>query len=265
MPYLPFDLDAKKRVPSVARSVEATTERIGWGLVELWEQIWITKKDTVSTGQLAGFFGVEGARVGLALSEFGFLEAMTDGVWRVRGAAKWLFAREAKSRGGHAAKGNLRRGSRAPISPGSSPAPAGSQPGSTPAEPPAHIPAFSPSTQHPERNKRSVADATGAPKETSRLTALTRSLEAEFEGIHRAKYKHGGGKDTVALKSLLPVATDEEIRKRWRAGLTATGWKHVATFAQLGSKWNDLAGVAPGKGVETATHWADGEAKCRLV
>jgi len=80
-----------------------------------------------------------------------------------------------------------------------------------------------------------------------RLKPLTESLVAMFLELRGQPYKHQGAKDAKALKALLPVATDEEIRSRWRQGLeSARDWTRISTLAQLGAKWNDLgdAGAA---------------------
>ena len=39
----------------------------------------------------------------------------------------------------------------------------------------------------------------------------------------------------------------EEIERRWRIGLVASGWKRVSSFVELAmpSKWNDLNTAAP--------------------
>ena len=87
------------------------------------------------------------------------------------------------------------------------------------------------------------------PPADPRLLPLTTVLVADYAAIRFGTYKHGGAKDALALKALLPIATDEEIRARWQQGLRATGWVSCSTFAQLGSKWNDLAApAAPAKG-----------------
>lgn len=96
-----------------------------------------------------------------------------------------------------------------------------------------------------------------------------RSLQERLEQVYGrarggARYKHGGAKDTLALKALLPVASDDEIARRFDRGLRATGWASCSTFAQLGSKWNDLgAPVERGKGAawtqDNATDWSSGK------
>ena len=39
----------------------------------------------------------------------------------------------------------------------------------------------------------------------------------------------------------MAIADDDTIAARWPIGLTADGWEHVSTIAQLAAKWNDLA------------------------
>ena len=96
--------------------------------------------------------------------------------------------------------------------------------------------------------KKPVAKKPATPADV-RLMPLTIRLASVFEIERGAKYHHGGAKDAVALKALLPVADDDEILSRWRKGLRATGWASCSTIAQLGSKWNDLAApTATGKG-----------------
>lgn len=87
------------------------------------------------------------------------------------------------------------------------------------------------------------------PPADPRLGPLQSRLIDAYAQERGAPYKHGGAKDILALKALLPVATDAEIADRWRVGLRASGWASCSTFAQLGSKWNDLAApAAPVKG-----------------
>lgn len=89
------------------------------------------------------------------------------------------------------------------------------------------------------------------------MTQLTAQLcEVDYPIVRREAYRHGGAKDALGLKALLPIASDEEIRARWRKGLCATGWASCSTLAQLGSKWNDLA--APDKPAVHDRDKADG-------
>jgi hypothetical protein len=112
----------------------------------------------------------------------------------------------------------------------------------------------SPAQPSPAQPKNTAA----AEKPQPRLRPLQEWLEQIYASSPgRGRYKHGGAKDTLALKALLPVATDEEIARRWGQGLKATGWASCNTFAQLAAKWNDLAATSPPTKGALATSNAD--------
>ncbi len=73
-----------------------------------------------------------------------------------------------------------------------------------------------------------------------KIHELQLALEADYLEVMGDPYKHGGAKDTQAIKALLPVAATEDIRVTWRWGLKATGYVSCASIAQLSSKWLDL-------------------------
>lgn len=97
MPYLQVDLDAKKRFPAVARAAGVDVGTVAWGLMELWEYVWSTKKDTVGEMVLSGCFGAS-QRIIDALVVYDFLERTDDG-FRVRGAERYLRVSTASERG----------------------------------------------------------------------------------------------------------------------------------------------------------------------
>jgi hypothetical protein len=99
MPHIAFDLDAMKRVAPAARAAGISVEAMGWGLAQLWAWCWDRKRDTATAGHLAGHFGGDGTRVGAALVEFDFAEAL-DGEFRIRGAQKYLRISQARSEAG---------------------------------------------------------------------------------------------------------------------------------------------------------------------
>lgn len=177
--YIAFDLDALKRVSLVAAAGRVRAESVTHGLANLWQWCWSEKVDRVDLVQLSGFFPGRPKRVGAALSAFRFLEPTdAEGVWRVRGADRWLRIRAARSKGGKAAAGNLKRGkslpsATPPVSPGSLPAPAGPQPEPSRAEAGADSPAPSGSyTQHPtpntlETKEEGAAGAVAPPRRVS--------------------------------------------------------------------------------------------------
>lgn len=100
-----------------------------------------------------------------------------------------------------------------------------------------------------KKEKKLVAKATS---EKGAHKSLTDKLVEAYEQIRGSKYLHQKGKDGVAVKDLLSIATEEEILVRWRKGLNATGWHNVSTFAQLRQKWNDLSQTTAPKEQTTA-------------
>lgn len=231
MSYIAFDLDALNRAPAAARSAGVSEETIIAGLVRMWAWCFREKQDSITADQVRGHFGAD---VAPALVAFGFLEAVAD-TWRVRGAERYLRIADARSRGGKAASGNLKRGTKKPKvswerSPGIVPAPAGEQPEDSPGL----FPALTPSTEHRAPNTKSIAPATQSPRDEALLCE-------DFLTIVGAKYAWQGGKDGDALKALRKEGDIDEIRRRWRIGLRAEGWLLVRTVAELRQKWNHLA------------------------
>lgn len=98
LPYIQFDLDAKKLVPRIAKAAGTHSGKVAWGLMELWEHVWTTKKDVVTGMVLDGCFGPNG-RIRTALIEHGFIEPVETG-WRVRGAKQRLFGQEKRGSAG---------------------------------------------------------------------------------------------------------------------------------------------------------------------
>lgn len=248
--FLPYELDAFDAASSIATSCGAPVQNITHGNLLLWRHVWRTKNDIVTTAHIQAFFGTNACE---ALVLFNHLEATEKG-WRVKGAAEWLRVVTAQSEAGKRNSGNLNRGPRLP--PGSLPASASksAEAGDKPAGSLPALPATS--DQRPATSvKRSVAKRPATP--APRLKPLTDLLAVDYARRRDGDlYKHGGAKDALALKALLPIATDEEIRDRWRKGLDSVGWASCSTIAQLGSKWNDLAAPTgpPGKGpIDAAT------------
>ncbi len=242
MNFIAVDLKViEVKAPATARAADVEPDRVLGGLVRLWHLCWSSKSDKVSEIELAGIFG--GSRIEqliAALVGFELLEVVEDG-WRVKGADRYLRIQESRVAGGKmaAARGNLRRGN-------SSPASSQLAPSSLPAAPQLP-PSLSPSTEHrtPIKDKKPVAKKFATPVDP-RLEPLKLALVADYETVRIGeRYRHSGAPDTNGLKSLLPLATDEQIRSRWRDALRRTEYPKVSTFAQLAQKWPDLA--APSK------------------
>ncbi len=89
------------------------------------------------------------------------------------------------------------------------------------------------------------------------------NLRRIYGEVRGEKYVHGGAKDTLAVKRLLKIATAAEVIARWRHALAlGSKWPGCSTFAQLASKWNDLAAPANGSAapVSDFSNVADGQA-----
>lgn len=245
MSYIAFELDALNMVPDVAAAAGATPGEVAHGLLKLWAYCFRGEVDVVTDTHLRGFLGRD---MTPALEAFGFLERLEPGLWRVRGAGRYLRVKASRRKGGHAAKANL--------------VPGGGKKKRLPRGQPTGQPSASreaaeseprldlgptPSTEHRAPTTESEALAPAAPPPSARVASD--SLCADFRAATGAAYLWAGEKDGTALAALLRAAPLEEVRARWRRGLAATGWKGVRTVAQLRAKWNDLATDGPPRDV----------------
>lgn len=145
---------------AVARAAGVSEDRILAGLVRLWHRCWSDEVEDLSFLEMGGVFGsADLIPILAALVAFGFLESNPGGIYRVRGAERYLRLRESKRRGGKAAVSNLKRGK----SPGSS---AGVLPGTLPGTHPGSTPALSPNTEHRTPNTlKEEAEAREKPRD----------------------------------------------------------------------------------------------------
>jgi hypothetical protein len=212
MPYIQFDVDAKKRVPLVARAAGLPVAEVGWNLLELWEHVWMAGSDVVTELVLTGCVGPS-EPLREALVAFGFLERV-DGGWRVRGTDRYTRADEARSRGGRAAVGNLRRGTVSPadprLTPGCPPAEPRLQPGTSPGSTPAK-----PRTENrePKLTKPPTPFA-----ETPHSRPLVERVVEVFKAERGADYSPTFA-DEHAGRALLGKGSEDEVLRRWAIGL----------------------------------------------
>lgn len=108
MPYLAFDLDAKKRAARAAAGLSVHPGQVAWGLLELWEHAWEAKSETVDALTLSCCFGPD-PRVPGVLEAMGFVTAEPDGRFRVRGADRYLRITEARTKAGKARAATAKR------------------------------------------------------------------------------------------------------------------------------------------------------------
>lgn len=277
MPYLPVDLDGKRKAHAIERALGLPRHTVVGGLLDLWEGVWRDKTDIVDELALAAAFGPD-LRIRDALVAREFIDP-TEDKWRVRGASKWLFGMEGRSRGGHAAKSNLVPGARqkkakgAEIQPRAETELLGSCP--EPAETPSAL-VLGSFTQHPApstQNPFSLRETSAEPVQAALLEPaplapapvkrakpkaepkaepdprhhpLKLRLQAAFKATRGAEYAFGGGKDARALSNLLakPGADEAEIERRWIRGLQGQYHERCDTIFDLDRKWNTLTGNA---------------------
>ena len=257
MPYLQLDLEAKHRIPKVARALGFSEGVVAWGLLELWDYCLREKVRHIRTAQLPGFFGGDAGGVATALSAFDFLEQEEGTSWRVRGLSRYSRAQEARSKGGKAAIGNLVQFTRlkpaenpkqaendqkSPAAPGES---AGNQPdissGSTPALYPRseirdpkllkHIAG----TKRPRRERK----IDQAAKE---LVDRMRDAFLEVRGVPLVLATDGAFWAAYScVLRLRKQATDETILLLWRNSAASTDkWLRCNSIPAFGAKFNDL-------------------------
>lgn len=241
-PYIAVDIDAINGAPLVARAGGLPDEDAALaGLNRLWLYCFRGATDQVSSMELAGLFrgAGDGERVAAALAAFGFL-VPRDGGWRVKGADRYLRLKEARRKGGLAAAGNLKRGTKSAGE--TAGAAAGGQPESQPESQPGtsrgSVPALTPNTEHrtPVQNL-SPREAAGDVGE------LKAGVEAAFLGATGKPLEWGppNGPAERAFR-ILAARPHADVLERWRRGL-APGFPTVATLPELAQDrwWNQLA------------------------
>lgn len=250
MPYLPVDLDAKRKAEFVDRAHNLPKGTTVGGLLDAWEHVWATKSDVLGELYITACFGSSPA-IRADLVTAGFLEQLPEGQWRIRGAAKWLFGMEGKSRGGHAAKSNLVPGAKH-----KKPKPADEQkePPSAPAEslpiasrdPPSADPsALSSSIQHPASTFKNLAGKPQKQKGDPRHTPLVAALCAEYRSATGGEYRFEG-KDAKAVTRLLASSPDDgEIVRLYAVSVRMREWPGTADMTLFADRWNELLRRSP--------------------
>lgn len=147
MPYLPLELDGKKAMAKVARACSVSPGDVMWGLSEVWEYVWTTKRDVLSPVVVLGCMGA--AIPASILVAFGFLEEV-EGGFRVKGADRLLKTFKARSEAGKKHAGNLAQNNR--VTPDDPVNPSPPPPGDIPGDPAGSPPGLPPNTQHPTPN-----------------------------------------------------------------------------------------------------------------
>jgi len=198
--YIAFDLDALNVAANVGCAAGVSEDLVIAGLARMWAYCFRCPTDRVAATHLRGFFG--GKDCSEALVAFGFLEH-GESDFRVRGAERYLRVRDARRKGGLAASGNLRQGSKpSPAELRSAPADSRLDPGSLPALGPADSRPLhrAPNTDDRTPNGKAT-DMSGKPDQP--VLSLV-SPKAPTEPPH------------VKLEQALDDATGLQVWEHWR-------------------------------------------------
>src|SRR3954464_10548079 len=97
MPFLQVELDAIKEAQGVSGATGINLAQVLGGLNLLWAHCWQKRTEIVEPVQLAGFFFAPGVNLVEPMIAFGFLDRLSDGSLRVKGAEKYLRISQAQS------------------------------------------------------------------------------------------------------------------------------------------------------------------------
>ena len=256
MSYLAFELDALNVAPAVARAAGIDENAVLGGLLRLWAWCFREKVDQTTLVGIRGHFG-PGPDIATALVEFGFLEPSQAG-FRVRGADRYLRIAEGRSKGGHASKGNLKKGRNKPAE---SLEVAEAQPETKPegehrllsGSPPAHPPAGSrpctehraPSTEHltPKKHAGRPQKPVDPAPPDPRHAPLVKKLCDAFAEVRGSKYPFAP-RDAAAVRDLLGSSDDvEALERAWRRALKHTGFPAVSTVHEFAKNLAHFVGA----------------------
>lgn len=157
--FIPIDFKViEVHAPIIARASGQQVTHIIGALSLLWHRVFSLKQETVTRIGLAGLFGPESLDIIIEACVNEGILTPVGGEWRIKGADHFKRVSEARSRGGKAASGNLKRGTLQPGEiPGSLPAPAGEQPGNSRSTAPGSTPALYPRSEIRDPNRGSMS------------------------------------------------------------------------------------------------------------
>ena len=150
--FLAIELDVLSKTPNMSRASRIHEDHLLAGLVRLWAYAFREKRADLHQDEVRGCFATEESVLPVLVT-FGFLDQEKGHCFRVRGAEKYLRISAARSAGGKASAGNLKRGTQPGTSRGSAEVQPESPPNETltpvsdPRLPPGSIPA-PPNTEH---------------------------------------------------------------------------------------------------------------------
>ncbi len=239
--FLPYELDAFGNVANIANLAGIPAASVAYGNLLMWQHVWRTKSDVVTTAHIQAFFGGD---VCAALVLFGHLEVSEVG-WRVKGAKEWLRVMGAQSQAGKDHSNNLRRGPGSPpasVPKGSvaAPKPAGSPPAlpATSDQRPATIEAKSLAGETPPAPRKRKPKAPESPPDP-RHNPLLRALVDFVPGYALDP------RDFKAITSMLAKAEPFEVLLRWRRANARSDYPTVRAIWELDRNWTHFATDAP--------------------
>lgn len=109
--HIQLDLKAIEQAPAASGAAGITLRDHLAGLALMYHHVFTKKTDQATRELLMGWFAVGPQQVDRLVSgliAFGHLEERASG-WRIKGTSRYDSIRKALSKGGHAAKGNLRQ------------------------------------------------------------------------------------------------------------------------------------------------------------
>jgi len=229
--------------------------------MRMWAWVFRTDQAVIDATQVEGFM-YGNPKAARALVSFGFLEPKEDGTYRVRGSSRLLGWRDAKRKGGHAAKKNLIPGAAHRKKPAHGPADALADglPMTQPMNSMGRAWALTPTTHYQQPIETLRADAQSAPPlpkkpkrerdkpaPDPRHTPLRDALLEAYEAATGAPYLFQGGRDGKAISLLLAHRgfEQEACVGRWREALGRQGFERPRDILDFASKWNLYAQGPP--------------------
>lgn len=242
MPYLPVDLDAKRRAAMIDAALGLSRHWTIGGLLEAWEFVWRTKEEIVQDSDLDAWFGTD-QRMRAQLVRHEFLASEGPDRWRVRGAPKWLFGQAEKgAMGGKktAESGkSLRNLKQNTPKQNRSTTEAGSEAPTEAAPKPPPKP-----THHPAPN--TIDSKTGRPPENPEGPPLGERLCGIFVLARGVDYQPTPA-DAEAMRNLLRLSSgvEDEIARRYALGLRRKRFPLITTWVDLSKHWMACATPEP--------------------
>jgi hypothetical protein len=243
MPYLSFDLDALNDLPDMERASGITEAQLALGLLRMWRYAWQRKTDRIEALHLGSFFGGNGTQVCDTLRAFGFVEPVGEGVFRVKGAERYLRITKARSDAGKTRTATAKRDNNGKLAAGdllvTQPANAGDPASNSPAnagDATSNGLALTSSIEHRASNLKPPPPRA---REASPYVPLIDRVSDTFRQARGANFKATFA-DEQAVSELLRKSdgNEDEIVRRFAIGLRRTRFPECHDLVGLAKYWN---------------------------